>query len=681
VLMSPAATASIPYFVRKNRNELLTVVLFVLLFFVVNGPSLGSFGYSDLRDLSGTATTLALAAMGQTFAILTGGFDLSAGSTVSLVNVVVASMMTDSPFNQVGVALLGVAVGSAVGATNGFFIAFMRMQPIVVTLASLFIVQGLALLIRPTPGGYVPQSFMDFLAGTAVPKLLPSSLLLLLIAIALWFLIKNSRLGTSLYAVGSDEQAALAAGIRTRRTKLVAYTLAGGFYGSAGVFLSAQSGGSDPLVGSAMLLQIFSAVVLGGTALGGGRGGLVGSVVGSYVLLMFVNVLFLLNLPADLATVAEGLVLIFAVMFGAMGSGSSAFHNIRLLFYQVAGHRRNSHLSSLRPSARFRELRARSGASAQAAAPWLTRHREAIQFAAPSYMAFILVVLVTVLYLSHVGQDYVRSLLTNAAFLGILAFGQTVVVLTGGLDLSLPWAVTLCAVLFAGVGGGDNSALLWSVPLVLGCGALIGALNGTGVAILALPPIVMTIAANGILQGLTLLYTQGSPSGFAPSLVKWLANGTLLGINPVVWAFAVFIVLTTILLRKTRLGRQIYAIGNGARVANLSGIDVRATTICAYIISGLCSALTGILLVGYNGQASLGMGDDYLLPSIAVVVAGGVPITGGRGDYLGTVGGVLLLTSLQILLSGTTLPDALRGIIFGMVVLGALLALQWRRAV
>jgi ribose transport system permease protein len=138
-------------------------------------------------------------------------------------------------------------------------------------------------------------------------------------------------------------------------------------------------------------------------------------------------------------------------------------------------------------------------------------------------------------------------------------------------------------------------------------------------------------------------------------------------------------VLGTILQTSTFLGRKIYAIGNSPRVAHLSGINVRATVISAYMISGLCAALVSILLVGFNGAANLGMGDEYLLPSIAVVVAGGVLITGGRGHYLGVIGGVLLLVALQILISGTILPDSVRGIIFGFVMLGALMALQQRR--
>jgi ribose transport system permease protein len=131
-----------------------------------------------------------------------------------------------------------------------------------------------------------------------------------------------------------------------------------------------------------------------------------------------------------------------------------------------------------------------------------------------------------------------------------------------------------------------------------------------------------------------------------------------------------------VLLGKTAFGRRVYAIGNGVRAAELSGVPVKSTTVKVYVLSGLCAALVGCLLSGFSGQGSLGMGDEYLLPSIAVVVVGGALITGGRGSYIGMLGGVLLLTALQTLLAGTTLPYATRAILYGTVVLCAVVALR-----
>jgi ribose transport system permease protein len=153
-------------------------------------------------------------------------------------------------------------------------------------------------------------------------------------------------------------------------------------------------------------------------------------------------------------------------------------------------------------------------------------------------------------------------------------------------------------------------------------------------------------------------------------------TGAVAGITPVVGLMAIFILFGVTLLGRTVFGRWVYALGNSPRASFLSGVGVKTTTIGVYVLSGFCAALVGVLITGFSGQASLGMGDDFLLPSIAVVIVGGTLITGGRGSYIGMLGGVLLLTALQTLLSGTTLPHSVRDIIYGAVVLVSVLALR-----
>jgi len=261
-----------------------------------------------------------------------------------------------------------------------------------------------------------------------------------------------------------------------------------------------------------------------------------------------------------------------------------------------------------------------------------------------------------------------------------LALGQGAVILTGGLDLSLPWTIGLCGILLAGLVKGSDAALVYALPTVLVIGLVIGFINGAGIVLLGISPIVMTLAVNGILQGAALVYSNGTPAGFSSPLLRRFMTDHELAVAPVVLFVALFVVAAVLLLGRTALGRRIYAVGNGERVAALSGVPVERTLIGVYMLSGLCSAIVGVLLTGFSGQASLGMGDEYLLPSIAVVVIGGALITGGRGHYLGMLGGVLLLTALQTLLAGTTLPYATRAILFGLVVLVAVMALRERRA-
>jgi ribose transport system permease protein len=667
----------------RQRGLLIALAVFAALFATVDAITPGPISYFELSFMSTGGAALALAAMGQTVVVLTGGFDLSAGAVVSLVNVVLASSMGPDVPSQILFGVVALLIGGAVGAINGFFVAFVRLQPIVVTLSTMFIVQGITLLVMDKPGGMIPPEFSAFLAGDAVPGMLPAAVVVLAMAACSWLLLKNSRFGVGLYAVGSDADAARAAGVPTRAVLFGAYVVAGLFYGAAGAFVSAQTGSADPLVGRPLLLQMFTAVVLGGTVLGGGRGGCIGSIVGAYTLMIVVNILLVLNVSAYYSSVAEGVILILAVLGAASSQHSPIADYLRLARLKLRA-RHDGTLPTAHPgtTTRLQLPRTKAVSAAAPAAGWLERHREHSRYILPAYAGFVLVLVAT--HLVHgntlTNPGYFNSLVVLASFLVVLALGQGTAILTGGLDLSLPWMIGLCGILVAGLVRGSDEAALWAIPLGLLLGTGLGALNGAGIVLLGLPPIVMTLAMNGILQGAALVYSGGTPDGFASPAMRWFMTGRLLGITPVVWFVAAFVALALVLLNRTTFGRRVYAVGNSPLVAKLSGVGVGGTLIGVYALSGFCAALVGILLAGFSGQASLGMGDEYLLPSIAVVVVGGTLITGGRGHYLGMLGGVLLLTALSTLLAGTTLPSAVRDIIYGLVVLGAVLALREKNA-
>ena len=662
----------------RHRGLFVAYAVFVVLFLAANLITSGSFSYFEFSFMSAGGATLALAAMGQTVVILTGGFDLSTGAVVSLVNVVLASAMGTSVASQVACFGAALVVGALVGVFNGFFVAVVRVQSIVVTLSAMFIVQGVTLLIMDKPGGTIAPGFVAFFSGSAIPNVLPAPVLVLLVAALIWWLVKNSRFGVGLYSLGSDEEAAHAAGIHTRAVKFQAYLLAGLFYGAAGAFISAQTGSADPLVGRPMWLEVFTAVVLGGTLLGGGRGGCIGSIVGAYTLMIVVNILLVLNVSAYYSSVAEGAILLIAVLAASLNRRSPIAFYLRLARTKLAARAKGA-LASAHPGGAVTPVLSAPAITQPAAqASWLVRHRDELRTILPAYTGFIVVVAVSQLLfggmLDNVG--YVDSLLVLSSFLAILALGQGAAILTGGLDLSVPWMIGFIGILTADLIHGANGVALWVMPIGLALGAALGAVNGLGIVLLGLPPIVMTLAMNGILQGAALIYCNGTPAGFASPVQRWFMTGHLAGVTPVVWFLALFVLFALLLLNRTVFGRRIYAIGNSALVARLSAVGVGGTLIGVYALSGLCSALVGILLSGFSGQASLGMGDEYLLPSIAVVVVGGTLITGGRGHYIGMLGGVLLLTALSTLLAGTTLPSAVRDIIFGLVVLSAVLAMR-----
>jgi len=667
----------------RHRGLLIAIAVFLLLLALVSSVGSVRLSYYDLAQMATSGATLALAATGQTVVILSGGFDLSAGAVISLVNVVLASTLQDPATSPYVMLATGVGIGVLSGAFNGFFVALLRMQPIVVTLSTMFILQGITLLVMDKPGGAISPAVSELLVGDAIPNLLPKPILLIVMLLVLWAWLKRTRFGTAIYAIGSDPKSARAAGVSTRFVQFMVYIIAGGCYGLAGVFLSAQTGSGDPLVGNPMLLQMFAAVVVGGTVLGGGRGGPLGTVFGAYILMMVVNILLVLNVSAYYSTVAEGTILILAVLAGSLNRDSQLARQIRHAVLRISARR-----LGLLPGQRSSEPRmlrlpgiAATTKTGTAQPRFVTRYAETLRFALPAYVCFALVIVATQLTLGHAltNWSYFNSLIVLSSFLAVLALGQGSVILTGGLDLSLPWTIGLCGILLAGMVKGSDAALLYALPAVLMIGLVIGFVNGAGIVMLGISPIVMTLAMNGILQGAALVYSNGTPDGFASPLLRRFMTESELFFTPVVAFEALFVVLAVLLLGRTVFGRRIYAVGNGERVAALSGVSVGRTLIGVYMLSGLCSAIVGVLLTGFSGQASLGMGDEFLLPSIAVVVIGGALITGGRGHYLGMLGGVFLLTALQTLLAGTTLPYATRAILFGVVVLAAVMALRERR--
>lgn len=287
-----------------------------------------------------------------------------------------------------------------------------------------------------------------------------------------------------------------------------------------------------------------------------------------------------------------------------------------------------------------------------------------------AYLGMILLLLVTALFSpGFLSESNLRSTLILAAFVGIVGLGQTFVIIGGGIDLSIPWVLNSAAILMALLCAGQDLPLVWVVPLVLAGGAAIGVLNGVGVAIFGVPPIVMTLATNVILQGLILVYTGGSPSPSAPALIKFLAVGRIGPVPVIGLIWLLLAVVASVLLSRTAFGRHLYALGTSATVAEFSGVPTRRTTILTYLTSGLTAAGAGILLPGYSGQAYLGMGDAYLFTSIAAVAIGGASILGGSGNYLGTIAGALVLTILTGLLPALNLSSGALLVVYGVVIL------------
>jgi ribose transport system permease protein len=277
---------------------------------------------------------------------------------------------------------------------------------------------------------------------------------------------------------------------------------------------------------------------------------------------------------------------------------------------------------------------------------------------------------------SFLSANYLLQQLQVAAFLGIIASGLMLIILLGHIDLSIPWIVTVGGMMSTAAAGwwGDAGAAL-AIPIGIACGLLFGIFNGLGVAFLRIPSMIFTLGVNAVAQGLMVLHTGGfAPQDHATDLMHWLATGrTVLGIPNALFVWLAVGIAIVFILRRTPLGRYIYAIGNQEGATYLSGVNTRAVLIACFGISGMCSALAGVMLAGYSTKAYQAMGDPYLLPAIAAVVLGGTHILGGRGSYLGTIAGVILISLLQSILSVMQIPEAGRQVIYGIVIITMLL--------
>jgi ribose/xylose/arabinose/galactoside ABC-type transport system permease subunit len=263
------------------------------------------------------------------------------------------------------------------------------------------------------------------------------------------------------------------------------------------------------------------------------------------------------------------------------------------------------------------------------------------------------------------------NILRQASALGILAVGQTVVVIAGGIDLSVAALMQLAGVSVAEITKGSDTFVWLALPVVLAAGALIGLGNGLLVAKRRVQPFISTLFVGLLVTGLRLLVTRATPSGVLPGAIRTLGSASLGPVPNALIIFAAVAVAVSIILVRTTLGRRIFAVGGNPRAARLNGISVDRITILSYVVCGFLAAVAGIVLVGYLGYADQEIGTGYDLDSIAAVAVGGAVLGGGKGRVSGTVAGVLLMAILLNLVLLLKVKVEYQLVLRGVVILGA----------
>jgi len=268
---------------------------------------------------------------------------------------------------------------------------------------------------------------------------------------------------------------------------------------------------------------------------------------------------------------------------------------------------------------------------------------------------------------ASVGGTAVISMLPFAALIAIVAIGQTFVIQQGGLDLSLPGAVTLGALLASSMGSDPAIGLPLAIAIAIVGTSLFGLLSGVIVAVFGLPPLVVTIATNALMVGAVQAISGGFSGQSDPNLSAF-AISKFFGI-PVLAVIALVIVLVVqAVLKFTRLGRRFELVGENPRSAEIIGIPVKRFVISAYWLASALAATAGVLLAGLLRTPTLTAGDNYLLPSIAAVVLGGTALTGGRGSLIGTAFGALFLAQLTQLVQTFTTLTAVQNIVQALII-------------
>ncbi len=273
---------------------------------------------------------------------------------------------------------------------------------------------------------------------------------------------------------------------------------------------------------------------------------------------------------------------------------------------------------------------------------------------------------------ANVAIAQATNIIRLSVFLGVIAAGQTLVIISGGegIDLSAGAVVTLTAIITYVVVNGQDGMVILGLIAALAIGAIIGLLNGIGITYLKISPLVMTLGMAGVITGLILVTQHGNVSGaVAPVMTRVIARPWFLGIPGAIILWILFGGLMWLLLERTQFGKNLFAIGTNRVTSRLSGVNVTGMVLLTYALAGLLSGLGGFMVVGNTGVVFINIGNPFLFPSIAAVAVGGTLLSGGKGSYFGSMAGALVLTLITSLLTTMQMGDAVRQMVLGATLL------------
>ncbi|MCH3917857.1 MAG: ABC transporter permease [Spirochaetia bacterium] len=308
----------IKQFLSENWILLIPYIMLFIIVFTMGILNANTLSIRYLANKIDASFVLILVAVGQTFVLLTGGFDLSVGGIICIVNCLAATQMNGSLVSILFWSVAGLILGIAIGMLNGFIIEKTGLQPFIVTLATQSICMGVSLLILKVDGGNVPTDFVNALLTRVAG--IPISAFILLALVLWWLYFKHTQICTNIYAIGSNKKSAELNGVPVLKTMVFSYALSGGFAAVAGLFRTVVAASGSPTAGGDYVMISISAAVIGGTALTGGIGGVLGTIIGAFVLRYISDLLVFMYVSSYWSSLVQGVLLILAVALSAYGT-------------------------------------------------------------------------------------------------------------------------------------------------------------------------------------------------------------------------------------------------------------------------------------------------------------------------------------------------------------------------
>jgi ribose transport system permease protein len=648
----------------------------------------GGFGLTNqLAD----AAPLTIAALASAPAIIGGGFDLSISPLIFFVNAVYVVWLAPHGLGGAISIPIVLALAIATSTLSGIITVTLRIPAIVVTLAMFFALQGVDLLIAPNPVSMTQQNgWITHLAGSVGP--LPGGAIMIGLPLVIWFALRYVPFRRLLYAVGSNDATAFSSGVNVGGVRVASYALGGLFAGFAGLSLTALTLSTDASQSTEYTLVAIAAVVLGGTSLAGGRGGLVGVLFGAFSIYLLQNLLATLQVNSAYLQILYGGILILAVViqgaFALQGHESGARGRFAVddwLHRRRSGWKRaadGAPITSVAPQDRAGSPTGSLATKALAAdgmpgtvRAWRALTRAQRRFPLLQVLAVAVVFTYGALTLpglaSWVG---IRTILVLAAIVGLASCGQTLLILMGGFDLGVSGFIVAGALTVTALNLKYNISFVEALVFALVGAAILGAFAGYVCHRFKINPLVMTLAMGTLAVGLVEVQNGGVADGNSPMWLATLAEPAAktfgLPIPPAIAIWVLVIVLFALFLHRTKLGRNLLATGANPRAAEYALINTRRVWMAAFAFSAATSALVGVLIAGFAGTVVTTLGDPYLFQSVVAVIVGGT-VFGGPGDYTRTSLGALFLTILVTVLVGHGASAALEEIVYGGIILVA----------